>query len=95
MAVYNRQTIPLNTKLIGKGGMETNYVQLVVQLVALFAPGVIILTLNSFLNDDTTYSVLLITGIAFICTSHLWIRNIYLRMMKRRYKNMESFRATR
>lgn len=95
MAVYNRQTMPLNTKLIGKGGIETNYVQLVVQLVALFAPGAIILTLNTFLNNDTTYSVLLVTGIAFICTSHLWIRNIYLRMMKRRYKNMESFRATR
>ena len=29
MAVYNRQTMPLNTKFISKGNMENNYFQVV------------------------------------------------------------------
>jgi hypothetical protein len=34
-------------------------------------------------------------GLAFIITHRYWIMNIYKRLMKRKYQNMESFRATR
>ena len=95
MAVYNRQTMPLNTKFISKGNVENNYFQLVALLVAMFLPVVVISVLRISFSEVASYSVLLVAGIAFIMTYNLWIANIYRRFMKKRYKNMESFRATR
>ena len=95
MAVYNKQTIPLNTKFINKGGIETNYFQTVADLAALFLPTVFISMLRAAFSETVAYIVLLTVGIAFISAHKIWIANIYHRFMKRRYINMESFRATR
>lgn len=95
MAVYNRQTMPLNTKFISKGNVENNYFQIVALLLAMFLPVVVISSLRTMFSENTAYLVLLVFGIAFIATYSLWIANIYRRFMKRRYVNMESFRATR
>lgn len=94
-AVYNRQTIPLNTKFISRGSIETNYFMIASELAAMFAPVFLISILKTFFSDNTTFITLLIIGIAFIATHKIWIRNIYKRIMQRRYKNMEGFRATR
>ena len=37
----------------------------------------------------------MLIGIAVIATNRFWIRDIYRRMMKKRYDTLESFRATR
>lgn len=95
MAVYNKQTIPLNTKFISKGNMETNYFQIVAEMIALFMPVILISLLRVALNEVTAYLLLLVTGLAFIALYNLWIRNIYKRFMKRRYINMEAFRYTK
>jgi len=95
MAVYNRTTIPLNSKFIAKGNVETNYFQVVAELIAMFLPVAFISILKSFLSETATFVVLLLTGLAFICLHDLWIRNIYRRFMAKRYKNMEGFRASR
>lgn len=95
MAVYNRQTMPLNTKFISKGNVENNYFQIVALLLAMFLPVIVISSLRTMFSENTAYLVLLVFGIAFIATYCLWIANIYRRFMKRRYVNMESFRATR
>lgn len=95
MAVYNRQTIPLNTKFISKGNIETNYFQVVAELAAMFMPVVLISLLKCFFSENVTFAILLVTGIVFVILHGLWIKNIYRRFMNRRYKNMESFRATR
>lgn len=95
MAVYNRQTIPLNTKFISKGNVESNYFQVIAELVAMFCPVMIISIFKGLLSEDLVFIVLLVVGLAFILTHKLWIRNIYKRFMVRRYKNMCSFRATR
>lgn len=95
MAVYNKQTIPLNTKFIGKGGMENNYFQVVVQMIVFMIPMVLVSMLQSFFGVTTSYVIMFIIGSAFIATHPLWLRNIYCRFMKKRYTNMESFRATR
>lgn len=95
MAVYNRQTLPLNTRFVSKGNVENNYFQVVAELIAMFCPVMMISLLERVFNKDTTYLVLLIMGLIFIVTHNLWIRNIYRRFMVRRYKNMDSFRATR
>ena len=39
--------------------------------------------------------VVLAIGIAFTLAHPLWLRNVYKRFMKRRYVNMEGFRASR
>ena len=95
MAVYNRQTMPLNTKFISKGNVENNYFQIVALLLAMFLPVIVISSLRTMFSENTAYLVLLVFGIAFIATYSLWIANIYRRFMKRRYVNMESLRATR
>jgi hypothetical protein len=53
------------------------------------------LTLTTFLPLEVAYGILIIIGLGFIATHNLWIKNIYKRFMKRRYKNMEEFRASR
>ena len=95
MAVYNKQTIPLNTKFISKGNIENNYFQLVAEMLAMFAPVCIISVLKALCGETVTYVILLLVGLVFVSAHKLWIRNIYRRFMKRRYANMESFRATR
>jgi hypothetical protein len=42
-----------------------------------------------------TYIFMCVLGLAFVVTNHIWIRNIYNRMMKRRYENIEGFINTR
>lgn len=95
MAVYNRQTIPLNVKFIGKGSIETNYIQIVVELLAMFLPVAFIFVFRFFFNESIVYLILLIIGLSFMLTHEMWIRNIYHRFMTRRYANMEGFRASR
>ena len=95
MAIYNKQTVPLNTKFIGRGGMETNYVQVVVNMAALFLPPLLVGLLPLLLGETVAYIVILCVGVFFIATSKYWIRSIYNKMMKRRYINLEGFRATR
>jgi hypothetical protein len=94
LAVYNKQTIPLQLKVTAKGNFE-NGMQLFIELFAFFGP-VLITGLGYLLIGLTyTYIILCIIGLAFIATHHLWIRNIYNRMMKRRYENIEGFINTR
>lgn len=95
MAVYNKQTIPLNTKFVGKGTMENNWLQVVVELFVFFFPIFIIRFLHLFFADTTVYAIMSLTGIAFIVTHPMWLRSIYRRMMLRRYANMEGLRASR
>ena len=94
LAVYNKQTLPLQLKVTAKGNFE-NGMQLVIELFALFGP-VLITGLGYLLVGLTyTYIFMCIVGLAFIIAHPIWIRNIYTRMMKRRYENLEGFMNTR
>ena len=95
MAVYNKQTVPLNTKFIGKGGMENNYYQMVVQLAAFFVPVMLLSVLQLLCSETVAYVVILLIGLGFIATKNLWMRNIYNRMMQRKYILMEGFHSSR
>lgn len=95
MAVYNKQTVPLNTKFLSKNGMENNYYQLVVEMAAFFLPLPLIMLMQAVLGNTVAYLTMLVIGIAFIATSPMWMRNIYTRMMKRKYILLEGFRASR
>ena len=95
MAVYNKQTLPLNTKYISKAGMENNYRQLVVTMGCLFVPSILITTLSGFMSEQQVYAFMLVVGVAFIATSKFWLRNIYNRMMRKKYQLLEGFQSSR
>lgn len=95
MAVYNKQTMPLNTKFISKGNIENNYMQVVTQFAVFGLPMTIVTPLRLFFGESVAYLGMFLIGLAFVLTSRWWLRNVYNRLMKRRYANMESFRASR
>ena len=94
LAVYNKQTLPLQQKMTAKGNFE-NGMQIVIEMVALFGP--ILMTGLGYLliGLTNTYIVMCIIGLGFFATHPLWIRNIYNRMMERKYENLEGFHSTR
>ena len=47
------------------------------------------------MSDTMSYIFILLIGIVFILTHRLWIGNIYRRMMKRKYENLEGFMTSR
>ena len=94
MAVYNKQSLPLNDKITGKNNMETG-LQLVIELAAMFLPMVLVALLILLFDEDTAYCVMAVIGALFTLSHPLWLRNIYVRMMARKYENLEGFHASR
>ncbi|MBM6992780.1 MAG: hypothetical protein I3J02_05890 [Prevotella sp.] len=93
LAVYNNKAIPLNEKFISKGGMENNYIQVVEEMVAIFLPLLTIQILEGFIDRRYAWLIMMGIGLCFIVSHKIWLRNIYNRMMLRRYKNLESFHS--
>ena len=94
MAVYNKQTMPLNEKLTGKNQMENKW-QGIASMTAMFAPIIEVFILQAFFDDNIAYWLLFLIGLAITLTEPYWMRNIYNRMMSRRYQNLEGFHSTR
>lgn len=94
LAVYNTRTLPLNANLM-KSNKSSNWIQGLVTSFAFFLPFIIDTTLSAFFPAEVAHIILIIIGVGFIATHNLWIKNIYKRFMKRRYQNMEEFRASR
>jgi hypothetical protein len=94
LAVYNKQTLPLDQKITGKGNIE-NGLQLVLELVGLLLPIVLIACLLFICSEDVAYMCLGLIGLLFTVLHPLWLRNVYKRMMARKYENLEGFHATR
>jgi hypothetical protein len=92
LAVYNKETLPLNQKMTGKQG---NVMQQIVSVVLLFLPIGIEKISILLLGEIGGYMILIAMGLVGIFTHKLWLRNIYNRFMQRRYINMEGFRASR
>ena len=91
MAVYNKQKIALNEKIVGKGGIENSYMQVLTEAIAFFLPLAIIQPLEIIAGKYFAWGTMFTTGVIFIVTHKLWLNNIYRRMMKRKYKNLEAF----
>ena len=91
MAVYNKQKIALNEKIVGKGGIENSYMQILTEAIAFFLPLAIIQPLEIIAGKYIAWGTMFTTGVIFIITHKLWLNNIYRRMMKRKYKNLEAF----
>ena len=89
MAVYNKNTIPLNTKLTGK---NSSTAQNVLSIVMLFIPLSIEKLLVLLLGEPWGYITLGTLGVTGIAASPWWLRDIYHRFMQRRYENLDGFR---
>ena len=94
LAVYNKQTLPLNSKITGKNSVE-NGMQLVIEMLALFLPLALVAAMVLLFDDTTAYWTLIVIGLLFTVTHPFWLRNVYSRMMKRKYENLEGFHASR
>ena len=94
LAVYNKQTLPLNDKITGKNNMESG-LQLIIELLGMFLPLLLVAVLLGLAGEDTAYLVMSLLGLLFTLAHPIWLRNIYNRMMKRKYINMEGFHASR
>ena len=92
MAVYNKNTLPMNAKITSKQG---DTAQQVISMVIFFLPIGLERAATALLGDPWGYIFLAALGIAGIATHRYWLRNVYHRFMARRYKNMEGFRASR
>ncbi len=91
MAVYNKQKIALDEKIVGKGGIENSYMQILTEAIAFLFPLAIIQSLEIIAGRYIAWSIMFTIGIIFIATHKLWLNNIYRRMMTRKYKNLEAF----
>ena len=94
LAVYNTRTLPLNANLM-KSNKSSNWIQGLITGAAFMLPLLIDKLLSALLQEEVAHIILILIGLGFIATHNLWIKNIYMRFMKRRYKNMEEFRASR
>ena len=94
MAVYNKQTLPLDAKITGKGNLETG-LQLVIEMAAMLSPLALAALLVLLFDEQTAYWVLSAIGLTFTAAHPLWLRNVYRRMMSRKHTNLEGFHASR
>lgn len=94
LAVYNNKTLDLNAKMTGRQNVGTGLQNLIAG-GAFEVPLLLFFVLNATVGKEVTPWILLVVGILFIATSRWWLRNVYHRFMKRRYKNMEGFHDSR
>ena len=94
LAVYNKQTLPLDKQITGKGNVE-NGLQLILELGAMFLPIGLVAVLLILFDETTAYLMLILIGLVGTLLHPLWLRNVYRRMMLRKYENLEGFHATR
>lgn len=92
LAIYNKDTLPLNNKLTGK---QANMAQNIMSFTILFVPIGLEKLCVTLCGDIWGHVILIILGLIGILTHKIWLRNIYQRMMARRYINLEGFRATK
>ena len=64
-------------------------------MVAMFAPLIIVGGMLLIMDETTAYTIMAVLGLLITIAHPVWLRNIYQRMMKRRYTNMEGFHASR
>ena len=94
-AVYNKITVPLNTEMRDKAGLKTNYIQIVLVAIVFIVPNILVNILQSVFSENIAYLTMLLIGLCFIVTHRLWLRNVYNRLMKRKYANLEGFISSR
>ncbi len=94
LAVYNKRTLPLNTKITGKNGGGT-FLQSLLSSGAIFLPIIIDSILCTVWGKEVGLIIQLIIGALFVIASPWWLHNIYNRFMNHRYENLAGFRESK
>lgn len=94
LAVYNKQTLPLDSKVAGKNGVESG-LQLVIELLGMLLPLLLVGGMLLLFEETWAYIVVSLFGLLLTVLHPIWLRNIYNRMMQRKYANLEGFHASR
>ena len=90
-AVYNKTYFDLFDKgMMNWKGQSGS--MLVVTMITMFVPVISVLILHSIFGQAVACWFMLVVGILFFLTSSYWLKGIYKRFLKRRYKNMDGFR---
>lgn len=93
LAVYNDSTVNLNAK-ITKAGSNTK-AQMIFSFAGLFVPMIVMYVLMLCFSKDIAAWCMFSMGFVGTALFPVWLRNVYDRFMKRRYKNMDGFRNSR
>jgi hypothetical protein len=90
-AVYNKTYLDLFDKgMMNWKGQSGNMVA--ITMITMFVPVILMLIINAIWGHTTVCLFMLITGLAFTLTVKIWLKGIYKRFLKRKYKNMDGFR---
>ena len=65
------------------------------EIVGMFLPLALTAVLLLFFSETTAYLIMIVTGLIITLLHPWWLRNVYKRMMVRKYENLEGFHATR
>lgn len=95
MAVYNNTTQELNEKLTGKKPNKSDYVQLLAIILIIVLPATLMDFIGIIVGETAAAFIITAISIVFIALHKKWIDNIYHRMMRRKYTNLEGFLLSR
>ena len=68
---------------------------MVVNILVFLVPTISYSIVHALFGDIPANFMMLIIGIIFIAIHKIWLKNIYVRMMKRKYDNLDGFRSSR
>jgi hypothetical protein len=87
----SQSKVPLNEKFISKGGVETNYINIVILFACLILPLFLFHVINTLFSEMTAYLIILTIGLIFMASHRWWISRLYHRWMRRRYVLLAKF----
>ena len=94
LAASNNRTMQLDGKADGKPKRNSTR-QTIYAMTVLAVPLTAMTLLSSAFGNAAACWTMIALGTALTVTHRLWLGNVYRRMMKRKYENIESFCATR
>jgi len=90
-AVYNNTYIGLSESgMFNWKGTTGN--MFVVTMIGMIIPLATVMLIKVVFNETVANYFMLVTGIIFTFTANYWLKWIYSRFLKRKYRNMEGFR---
>jgi len=91
-AVFNKSYFDIFDKgMFNWKGMSGN--MMVVSMLTMFMPVIVVILIQSFFSQTIANLFMLGTGLLATIASPAWLDWTYKRFLKRKYKNMEGFRA--
>ncbi len=95
MALINKDTIPLTASITHHTGADFKFWPSIISMATVGLPILIIFIFSLVFKGDIGAIALSIISLPFVIWHNKWLRSIYKKLMKIKYENMESLRASR